>query len=228
MKSINIIIPCLKEAENLKFLIPQITDNLKKVITDFEIIIVDNSSPLDETPEVCSNFLNVKYLNTEGIDNYGNAVRTGISNANKEYIMFMDADGSHNPEVIPKMIEEIGDYNICIASRYCKGGSTKDKVTSIFLSKVLNLVYSFVLGVKCSDWSGSFKLYNAALIKNLKLNSSNFDIIPEILFKISKLDPSKRINEVPYVFDTRIHGQTKRKLKTYIDFLTTLLKLKFS
>ncbi|MEE2974967.1 MAG: glycosyltransferase [Thermodesulfobacteriota bacterium] len=228
MKSINIVIPCLKEAENLKFLIPQLIDNLNKSIDDFEIIIVDSVAPLDKTPEVCANFSKVKYINTESIDNYGNAVRTGIKNSTKEYVLFMDADGSHNPEIICEMIQKIEDRNICIASRYCDGGSTRDKVTSIFLSKLLNFVYSFVLGVKCSDWSGSFKLYKACFLKELTLNSNNFDIIPEILFKISRIDPKRTIDQVPYTFDTRIHGQTKRKLKTYIDFLTTLFKLRIS
>ncbi len=226
MDSLNIIIPCLKEAENLKFLLPQIIKNLKNSVDDFEIIIVDSSVPLDDTPKICSEFLQVRYINTIGIDNYGNAVRTGIESSNKDYILFMDADGSHSPDTIPMIIKKINDFNICIASRYCEGGSTKDKVTSIFLSKVLNFIYSLVLGVNCSDWSGSFKMYKSSLLKKLELSSNNFDIIPEILFKISKLDNFKKIEEVPYTFDTRVYGQTKRKLKTYVDFLITLCRLR--
>ncbi len=226
MDSLNIIIPCLKEAENLKFLLPQIIKNLKNSVDDFEIIIVDSSVPLDDTPKICSEFLQVRYINTIGIDNYGNAVRTGIESSNKDYILFMDADGSHSPDTIPMIIKKINDFNICIASRYCEGGLTKDKVTSIFLSKVLNFIYSLVLGVNCSDWSGSFKMYKSSLLKKLELSSNNFDIIPEILFKISKLDNFKKIEEVPYTFDTRVYGQTKRKLKTYVDFLITLCRLR--
>ena len=226
MYSVSVIIPCLKEAENLKFLLPQIIESLKDSTATFEIIIVDNSVPLDDTPNICSKFLEVQYISTIGTDNYGNAVRTGIASSNHNYILFMDADGSHDPQIIPKMVEKINKSNICIASRYCEGGSTKDKVTSIFLSKVLNFIYSLVLGVKCSDWSGSFKIYKSALLKELKLESNNFDIIPEILFKMSQASNFEKIEEVPYVFDTRIHGQTKRKLKTYIDFLITLIKLR--
>ena len=216
----------MKEAENLRFLLPQIIKNLKNYVEDFEIIIVDSSVPLDDTPKICSEFSHVKYINTIGVDNYGNAVRTGIASSNKDYILFMDADGSHSPNIVPAIIEKINDSNVCIASRYCKGGGTKDKVTSIFLSKVLNFIYSLVLGINCSDWSGSFKMYKSSLLKKLRLGCNNFDIIPEILFKISKLDDLKKIEEVPFTFDTRIHGQTKRKLKTYIDFLITLFKLR--
>lgn len=228
LKSLNIVIPCLKEAENLKFLLPQIIEVLKGTKVNFKIIIVDSSVALDETPSICDNFDQVEYVNTEGVDNYGNAVKTGIKTATLEYTLFMDADGSHNPNLIPKLIEGIQGNNICIASRYCEGGLTNDKVTSVFLSKLLNFIYSLVLGIRCSDWSGSFKMYRSSFLKDITLNSNNFDIIPEIVYKSSKINSSKKIIEVAYTFDIRVHGETKRKLKTYVDFLTTLLKLRFS
>ena len=226
MESLNIVIPCLKEAENLKFLLPKIIKNLSPTGVDYEIIIVDSCVPMDESPAICEQFSNVTYLNTIGEDNYGNAVKTGIKSASKEFTLFMDADGSHNPELIPEIIKNISDTKICIASRYCEGGKTNDKVTSIFLSKVLNLVYSLILRIDCSDWSGSFKMYQTELLKKVDLFSNNFDIIPEIVFKTTRLSKIKKIKEVPYTFDTRVHGQTKRKLKTYIDFLLTLIKLR--
>ena len=228
MKSLNIVIPCLKEAENLKFLLPQIIENIEPTKVDFEIIIVDSSVPMDESPEICSKFNKVLYVNTVGKDSYGNAVKTGIQKLSKEFTLFMDADGSHNPKLIPQIINEIKDNGICIASRYCKGGKTNDKVTSIFLSKLLNFVYSFVLRINCSDWSGSFKMYNTNLLKEIELDSENFDIIPEIVYKTTRLKNIKIIPEVPYTFDTRVHGKTKRKLKTYIDFFLTLVKLRLN
>ena len=228
MKSLNIVIPCLKEAENLKFLLPQIIEILDSTNVEYEIIIVDSCAPMDDSPDVCSKFQNVTYVNTLGVDNYGSAVKTGIKTISKEFTLFMDADGSHNPKLIPKIMEKIGQNGICIASRYCLGGKTNDKVTSIFLSKLLNFVYSLILRVSCSDWSGSFKMYETKLLKEIDLKSENFDIIPEIVFKTTKLNNIKKIIEVPYTFDTRVHGKTKRKLKTYLDFLLTLIKLRLS
>lgn len=228
MKSLNVVIPCLKEAENLKFLLPKIIETLDKTGVEYEIIIVDSCIPMDESPEICSKFQNVKYLNTLGTDNYGNAVKTGIEGISKEFTLFMDADGSHNPILIPDLMERIKNNGICIASRYCLGGKTNDKVTSIFMSKLLNFVYSLILRVNCSDWSGSFKMYETKLLKSINLNSENFDIIPEIVYKVTKLNNTKLIKEVPYTFDTRVHGQTKRKLKTYLDFFVTLIKLRFT
>jgi dolichol-phosphate mannosyltransferase len=71
-------------------------------------------------------------------------------------------------------------------------------------------------------------MYETKLLKGINLKSENFDIIPEIVFKTTKLNNIKEIREVPYTFDTRVHGKTKRKLKTYLDFFVTLLKLRFS
>ena len=101
MKSLNVVIPCLKEAENLKFLLPKIIETLNKTGVEYEIIIVDSCIPMDESPKICSKFQNVKYLNTIGNDSYGNAVKTGIGGISKEFTLFMDADGSHNPILIP-------------------------------------------------------------------------------------------------------------------------------
>ena len=64
--------------------------------------------------------------------------------------------------------------------------------------------------------------------KSFRYDSENFDIIPEIVFKTTKLNNIKDIIEVPYTFDTIVHGKTKRKLKTYLDFLLTLIKLRLS
>ena len=107
MESLNIVIPCLKEAENLKFLLPKIIKNLNPTGVDYEIIVVDSCVPMDESPAICEQFSNVTYLNTIGEDNYGNAVKTGIKSASKEFTLFMDADGSHNPELIPEIIKNI-------------------------------------------------------------------------------------------------------------------------
>jgi dolichol-phosphate mannosyltransferase len=71
-------------------------------------------------------------------------------------------------------------------------------------------------------------MYETKLLKSINLNSENFDIIPEIVYKVTKLNNTKLIKEVPYTFDTRVHGQTKRKLKTYLDFFVTLIKLRFT
>ena len=69
MESLNIVIPCLKEAENLKFLLPKIIKNLSPTGVDYEIIIVDSCVPMDESPAICEKFSNVTYLNTIGEDN---------------------------------------------------------------------------------------------------------------------------------------------------------------
>ena len=58
MESLNIVIPCLKEAENLKFLLPKIIKNLNPTGVDYEIIVVDSCVPMDETPAINVHLVN--------------------------------------------------------------------------------------------------------------------------------------------------------------------------
>ena len=142
--------------------------------------------------------------------------------------MFMDADGSHPPEFIPKLVENARNQDVVIASRYVEGGVTENPWILIFMSRVLNLVYSVVLSLKVKDVSNSFKLYRADCIRNLDLRCENFDIVEEILFKMVRVFPNLRVMEVPFVFKKRMFGETKRNLLAFIfTYFFTIIRLRF-
>jgi len=182
---------------------------------------------LDGTEQVCK-MNNVMYINRENGNTFGDAVRTGIKTAKGEFILFMDADGSHPPEFISNMYPFTTDYDIVIASRYVQGGYTENNKLQIFMSRMLNVVYALVLGLKCKDVSNSFKIYKARFLKEINLRSDNFDIIEEILFKICKNHKDVRIYEAPFSFKKRMFGKTKRNLTIFVvTYVFTLLKLRF-
>jgi dolichol-phosphate mannosyltransferase len=231
MKEIDISInlPSYKESENLKILIPKIIKVLNELKFNFEINIIDTIKPLDSTCKVVKNFPNVNYYNREFSNSFGDAYRTAIKNAKGTYSIFMDADGSHSPEFLKKMIHHVENFDIIIASRYIKGGKTENSVLLTFMSRVLNFIYSKTLGIKCKDVSNSFKVYKTIHLKSLTLVCNNFDIIEEILYKLSKKYKSLSIKEIPYYFRKRLYGQTKRKLLLFIiTFIVTLYKLRFN
>ena len=96
------------------------------------------------------------------------------------------------------------------------------------MSKILNYIYSIVLNLKCKDVSNSYKLYRGDLLKKLELRCNNFDIVEELLFKLSRMNRNLRICEVPYVFKARMFGHTKRNLIAFMfSFAFTLMKLRF-
>ena len=97
------------------------------------------------------------------------------------------------------------------------------------MSRVLNFIYSVTLDIKCKDVSNSFKVYKTTQLKSLSLVCNNFDIIEEILYRLSKNNKALTIKEIPYYFRKRLHGQTKRRLLLFIiTFIVTLFKLRFN
>ena len=228
MKDLCVVIPAYLEEENLRIILPRIGNVLRTMSLEYEILVIDTCEPMDQTPNACAQYLDVKYINRTLGNFYGDAVRTGIREANAHYVLFMDADGSHSPEFIPALFNKRIDHDVVIASRYTKGGGTDNSKALIVMSKILNYIYSIVLNLKCKDVSNSYKLYRGDLLKKLGLRCNNFDIVEELLFKLSRMNRNLRIYEVPYVFKARMFGHTKRNLIAFMfSFAFTLMKLRF-
>lgn len=225
---LSIIIPAYLEEENLRILLPRLTNSLSSLKIRYEVIVVDTMKPLDNTALV-SNQFNATYINRENGNAYGDAIRTGIKFIKGEKAIFMDGDGSHSPEFISQLYKHANDYDVVIASRYVSGGSTDNNKILLLMSKIVNFVYSFVLNIKCKDVSNSFKLYDTNKLQNLLLKSNNFDIVEEILFKLNKKNKNLKIIEIPFTFKERMFGHTKRNLFLFVlSYIFTLIKLRFS
>lgn len=225
--TLSVVLPAYMEEENLRQLLPRLKDVITGLGVVSEIVVVDTPVSMDKTREVCD--LNgVRYVNRQGGNFFGDAVRTGIKEAHGEFVVFMDADGSHPPEFIRNLWNVRSDADVVIASRYIEGGTTDNSRVLVLMSLVVNLVYSLVLGLNCKDVSNSFKLYRGAMLKELSLKCNNFDIVEEILYKIKRKHRALRILELPFTFKKRMFGTTKRNLFVFIfSFVITLLKLRF-
>lgn len=225
---ISVIIPSYLEAENLKFILPKLNNVLTSSGVNYEILVIDTLNSMDHTPKICAEN-NVKYFNRNLNNDFGSAIRTGIKKACGKKIIFMDADGSHDPEFILELLKHKDSHDIVVASRYIQGGGIESTKLSIFMSRVLNLSYRFILNINCNDLSNNFKLYDAPQLRNLKLTCHAFDIVEEIIFKFIKNNKQAKIMEVPYIFKQRVHGKTKRNLLIFIFMYgITILKLRFS
>jgi len=222
---LSVVIPAYLEEENLRVVLPRLTAVLRGTGRSFEVLVVDTEQPIDQTREVCSG-AGVTYCPRHGGNTYGDAVRTGIVAAQGELIVFMDADGSHTPEFIPRLLEHAATHDIVIASRYVAGGATENPAALIWMSRALNRIYTLVLRIPCRDVSNSFKLYRASLLGDLALECRHFDIVEEILVKCSVKKRPLLIKEVPFVFKARMFGITKRDLVTFmLSFFVTLVRL---
>lgn len=221
------MIPAYLEEENLRILLPRITEVMAREGAPYEVVVVDTVKALDATEEACR-LHGARCVRRAPSDSFGSAVRTGIEEARGDWVLFMDADGSHPPEFIPRLLERRTDSDLVIASRYVEGGYTENARPLIWMSRAVNVCYGVVLGIRLKDISNSFKLYRGSLLRDLALRADNFDVIEEVLYKIVRRHPDVRMTEVPFTFKSRMFGDTKRNLVSFtVTYVFTLLRLRF-
>lgn len=226
--SISVVLPAYREAENLRVLLPQVTAALNKTEGDWEVLVVDTlHSTEDGTREVCQEN-GVTCLNRKGGNYYGDAIRTGIKEAQYDRIVIMDADGSHNPADILRMQQIMGEENLdlVIGSRYMEGGKTHNGPILRLMSMMVNLSYRLLFRIKVKDVSDSFRMYDAQKLKRIPLQCNNFDIVEEILILFQVYYPHGKIKEIPVYFNKRMAGESKRNLiKFVLSYLITMERL---
>jgi len=222
---LSIVLPAYEEAANLEVLLPKLHAAAQSLAASHEIVVVDTESPRDATPQVCQQH-DARYIARRGGNLYGHAIRTALLEARGRFVVFMDADGSHNPIFLRELWQHRDTADLVIASRYISGGRTENPAVLIFMSHVVNYVFRFVLGLKCFDVSNSFRLYHGDELRKLKLKCNHFDIVEEILVKLVFARRDYVIKEVPIVFEKRKAGQTKRNLFTFaVGYIVTLVRL---
>ena len=223
---LTIMIPAYREAESLRDLIPKIKAAAALLTPSFEVLVVDTQQPMDETAAVCS-ANEVRHIFRYGGNHYGDAIRTGIAEARGRHMLCMDADGSHNPSYFASMWARREMWDIVIGSRYAPGGHTENPAILIGMSYVVNLTFRLAFNISAKDVTNSFRLYNTAILRPLRLESNAFDILEELLIKAVTHRPPARVGEVPVTFERRKAGESKRKLAQFaFGYLSTLQKLR--
>ena len=234
MIELSIVLPCYQEMENLKILLPQLIEVIKKMEVITEIIVVDTMKPMDDTKALCNSLVNeshveVCYIPRRKGNMYGDAIRTGITSARGTYILVMDADGSHAPLDVERLYNEIkkDGYDIVIGSRYVQGGNSHNGLALKCMSYALNITYKIMFGLKLRDISNSFRIYISDKLKSLDLECDNFDVVEEILIRLKSKYPHILIKEIPVYFNKRLFGKSKRDLIKFVfSYIQTIFRLK--
>ena len=220
------MIPAYREADSLRNLLPKIIAAAGALTPQFEVLIVDTQEPMDDTAAVCA-AAGARHIHRSGGNQYGDAIRTGIAEARGNYLLCMDADGSHNPSYFASMWAKRDVWDIVIGSRYANGGHTENPAVLIWMSYVVNLTFRVAFKLTARDVTNSFRLYRTSILKGMHLESNNFDILEEILIRCVTHRPPARVGEVPVTFERRKAGESKRKLMQFaLGYLDTLQKLR--
>ncbi len=224
--SLTVVLPAYREAHSLETLLPRLLATLTLCVDTFEILVVDTRERFDDTSEICRR-LGARHVRQVGGDCYGDAVRTGIADARGDYILFMDADGSHAPDVIAQMWRLRKVCDIVIASRYVRGGRSQNGPLLVVMSQILGLAFWLAFNLPVADATTSYRLYLGSVLRALNLQADGFDILQEILLKAYSGPSRATVMEIPFNFCRRTAGVSKRKLFSLArSYLITFAKLK--
>jgi len=228
---ISIIIPTYNESQNILNVLKSIGDIIPKNIFA-QAIVIDDNSP-DGTGKIVEDYLkNVKKIAGYTIDiihrktknGLSSAILNGIQYATGDTIVVMDSDLSHPPQIIPKMIDALKQYqcDLVIASRYVSGGKILgwNKKRQL-MSKTATIIAKKGLGVKIKDPMSGFFAFKKNIINGLNFDALGYKILLEILVKTRGID----VKEIPYTFQDRKFGSSKINFRIITDYIKSVLKL---
>ena len=219
--ALSLVLPALNEAENLNRVLPELKKALAGLGPTYEIIVVDGGSS-DGTQEIVRK--HEVRLVSQKLPGFGGAYRAGFGQARGEYILTLDADGSHDPAFLKGLWAARGKGDVVIASRYVPGGTAEMPAWRLLLSRMLNIMFGRGLSLPVHDLSSGFRLYRGAVLRELELSATDFDVLEEIL--IRALAAGYRVHEVPFQYRARVAGHSHaRLLKFAVSYLRTFVAM---
>jgi len=200
---------------------------------DVELLVVDDSSPDgtgDLADAIAAKDKRVKVLHRKGKDGLGAAYIAGFNWAfqhDYEYLVEMDADGSHRAQDLPLLLEAASDNDLVIGSRYVRGGKTENwPLHRQILSRGGNRYARLMLGGKLNDMTAGFRVFRTSFLKSLDLNAINargYSFQIEMAYRT--LRAGGRAAEVPITFVEREIGDSKMTSDIVREALILMTKL---
>ncbi|OGO71031.1 MAG: glycosyl transferase [Chloroflexi bacterium RBG_19FT_COMBO_56_12] len=234
MSKIVVVIPTYNEVDNLL----EITSALFALdVQDLELLIVDDNSP-DGTGQMADS-LAAQYpgrfhvLHRPGKLGLGTAYIEGFLWAldrSADLVIQMDADFSHSPAYIPRMLELITEVDVVVGSRYVPGGRLDERWSwgRWFLSWWANSVWvRLILGTHTRDATAGFKCWRASALRQLGLEnicSNGYVFQVEMCYVAEKA--GLRIREIPIYFEDRRIGQSKMSVPVKLEAAVKVFEIR--
>ncbi|MCW8818316.1 MAG: polyprenol monophosphomannose synthase [Ignavibacteriaceae bacterium] len=226
-----IIIPTYNELENLPRLLPEV---FSKDI-NIDVLIIDDNSP-DGTAAFIENEQKnnnrIHLIKRQSKQGLGTAYIAGFRFAlQRDYqvIFEMDADFSHDPNEIPRFLEEIKNADVVLGSRYKNGVNVINwPMRRLLLSWFANIYTRVITGMPLHDATGGFKCFKREVLEAIDLNkvkSNGYAFQIEMNFKSWK--KGFIIKEIPIIFVDRVKGSSKMSKKIVREAVFMVWKLRF-
>ena len=223
-----VIIPTYNESEN----IARIISRTRSAVPYAHILIADDNSP-DGTgrlaDEIASADDHVHVMHRLGKEGLGAAYLAGFEwglNEGYEVLVEMDADGSHQPEQLPRLLAALPDADLVLGSRWIKGGEVVNWPKSReVLSRAGNLWTRIALGIRLHDATGGYRAFRRKTLLGLGLdNVASAGYCFQVDLAWRALKAGFRVVEVPITFIEREYGDSKMNQRIVVEalVLTTL------
>lgn len=229
VKRIALIIPTYNEADNIERMVAE----LYEAVPNLHLIIVDDNSP-DGTGRLAENlqgeYPHLEVIHRRGKEGRGGATIVGFKRAlatGAELICEMDADFSHHPAELPRLIEKTSEYDMVIGSRYLASSRIVNwPCLRRLFSKLANLYARALLGIPIKDYTNGFRCFRRSAMQAVDfsaIDTSGYVVLSEIAVQLHRR--GLRIGEVPTIFVNRRRGESNLSRAEIVNAFTSVLRL---
>jgi len=226
-----VIVPTYDEAENIR----PITAAVLDVLPTATLLVVDDGSP-DGTGRIADRLAGehpeVRVLHRPEKQGLGRAYLAGFEMALGEgaaLVLEMDADFSHDPADLPRLIEAAGDADLVLGSRYMPGGGVENwGLMRRVLSRGGSWYARTLLGVHVRDLTGGFKCFNRRVLEGIDLNGVHADGYGfQIELTYRAIQAGFTVREMPIRFRERREGHSKMTARIALEAVWKVPALRF-
>jgi len=209
-----VVVPTYNEAENVATVVARV----RAAVPRADLLVVDDASP-DGTGQIADTLADsdaaVHVLHRSAKEGLGAAYLAGFAwglEAGYDVLVEMDADGSHHPEQLPRLLGALaGGADLVLGSRWVDGGRVEDwPLHRLALSRGGNTYARLVLGVPIYDITGGYRAFRAAALRTLDLSSvASQGYCFQVDLAYRAVRAGLRVEEVPITFTEREQGVSK-------------------
>jgi dolichol-phosphate mannosyltransferase len=208
-----VVIPTYDEAENIELVV----DRVRATVPSFDVLVVDDTSP-DGTGDIADKIAahdeRVHVLHRSERRGLGSAYLAGFRwglDRGFDVLVEMDADGSHLPEQLPRLLDALGGADLVLGARWVPGGRVVNwPLRRELLSRGGNTYARVALGLPVHDATGGFRAFRRSTLEGLDLESVESEgYCFQVDLARRALEAGFRVREVPITFVEREHGYSK-------------------